>query len=939
MRSTLWMLVVFVSSLFISTSGMCTENPKPDQEHDWIAVSYPCAIDTAELRKLGIIAMSWESDAYKQPKILERGKGYFLSPVQAVPPVSVCESAPQNYPVVWQFRTGWNLIGNPLNEPISINKLFLYDSSYVNEVVAADATGLQNANKDYIMQPGQACWVYLDNDARTNIARQWVYVDIKSPEELFYVSSEIDSVSDGLNLPVISQSVKHVQLTALARQTQKVQYENITESAEWITSDPAVATVDKGLLHIHAQGIVKITARYKDSPEDHYSIRIVDGHDPVNMRFNVGPNTTVSATSSTKLQVFATFLSGTPQCQNQNPPFSTCTVDITSDVELTIDNPKAGRLQGNNFIASINASTARITAIYKKTFTSQTRIQIRAFSWDDYPIRITRTEPYPPQCGIVRQNIFAAGQQGTLQLQNTENTNIQEKLEWIISPPGFIEMQENTINTLTPGDVNIRAKFHDQISEPVQITIKPQDEPMCITANPSNSILVPSGASVSLSATAYYVKAACNQDIDPSEFCSRDISQEVAWALSNPSRGHLYNSTFLADGTPGQTSITGDIHGTKLPTIPVTIIDSQFQFLEIHVSGAHSLEQCPVLMTEGDINGCYSLMTGRDINLEVMGKLSGNMHITSMYLSESATWTVSNPSIARIRNSVLTPLSPGLVWVQAHVGDTSSPRIQFMILGSNPMRSLLIGTQYAHTYGDTRKLPADICTPIVATMYTYGGGCDEGSDCTDVTAENVTREAAWIIEDPAVVSIIPRILPNPEDKRIMNCIQPIRAGQTQVRATYQDLTSNTQNLEIWSPKIFPGCASSTQSLAQWSDRYSSANMQTCAAFGPGEPVIIQYKAWLEDNAYYIDTCLDLFITDKQGNIVKTLREEGCTTENVAKFAARRQVYDHLATWNRLDDKGDPVAPGRYNAVARFAILYDPVISVPFQLIDTMDTSQ
>ena len=81
-----------------------------------------------------------------------------------------------------------------------------------------------------------------------------------------------------------------------------------------------------------------------------------------------------------------------------------------------------------------------------------------------------------------------------------------------------------------------------------------------------------------------------------------------------------------------------------------------------------------------------------------------------------------------------------------------------------------------------------------------------------------------------------------------------------------------------------------------------------------------------------DVCLDMYIYDAGEHLVKTFRDTNCSP--MALFSATDNytpVFQYVADWDRRDDAGKPVLPGEYYAVARFYILYCPVIKVKFAL--------
>ena len=79
-------------------------------------------------------------------------------------------------------------------------------------------------------------------------------------------------------------------------------------------------------------------------------------------------------------------------------------------------------------------------------------------------------------------------------------------------------------------------------------------------------------------------------------------------------------------------------------------------------------------------------------------------------------------------------------------------------------------------------------------------------------------------------------------------------------------------------------------------------------------------------------CLDLYIYDDQQNLIRTFRQEDCGA--MALFRSHdgfNPVYNYIAEWDQQDNDGNAVPLGAYTAVARFYLLYCPVIRVPFEI--------
>jgi hypothetical protein len=156
-----------------------------------------------------------------------------------------------------------------------------------------------------------------------------------------------------------------------------------------------------------------------------------------------------------------------------------------------------------------------------------------------------------------------------------------------------------------------------------------------------------------------------------------------------------------------------------------------------------------------------------------------------------------------------------------------------------------------------------------------------------------------------------------------------------VTAEYNGLKSNTITFDVWDTRTMTYCDANNVNKGEWNDDVASAMLETdCKVYDKGESVRIRYSAYLDEMWMgYIDNCLDLFILDGNNNIVRTIRNEGCTNEplNRSTMAKNAPVYQTLSVWDMRNDAGNAVPAGQYYAVARFSVVYEPVIRLPFTI--------
>lgn len=175
-----------------------------------------------------------------------------------------------------------------------------------------------------------------------------------------------------------------------------------------------------------------------------------------------------------------------------------------------------------------------------------------------------------------------------------------------------------------------------------------------------------------------------------------------------------------------------------------------------------------------------------------------------------------------------------------------------------------------------------------------------------------------------------------------------RAGKGGVRAVRGGFESKPLEVEVWEPSDdFQICgADANQSVWYdpnriWINRYASGAPQSraiiqtdCDRYKRGDTVKVRWFGQIAPGVphYRVNVCLDLYIKDCSGRVVKTFRREGCERfagRAASDFSDYTTVFDTVEEWDMTDDKGQPVAPGCYMASSTFNILYEPVVEVKF----------
>lgn len=235
-------------------------------------------------------------------------------------------------------------------------------------------------------------------------------------------------------------------------------------------------------------------------------------------------------------------------------------------------------------------------------------------------------------------------------------------------------------------------------------------------------------------------------------------------------------------------------------------------------------------------------------------------------------------------------------------------------------------------------------------MYDSGSGnFREVSGCITTYGSKIDEKYQMAMSENGVV--------NYEGAGVFKGLKP---GAVQVKAKKGDMKSVATPIEVWDQIAnFPTCNATKPNQSVWLDSWRDVNWNTCGwnssgnyecqdskpaskatiqtdcdTYAKGTPVKVRYEAEVVQNLGRgsVDVCLDLYIKNCNGGIVRTMRREGCETWGGSAFkttAGYNTVYETVSTWDMKNDSGVSVAPGCYRASATFNILYEPTVEVQF----------
>lgn len=428
-------------------------------------------------------------------------------------------------------------------------------------------------------------------------------------------------------------------------------------------------------------------------------------------------------------------------------------------------------------------------------------------------------------------------------------------------------------------------------------------------------------ANLSLYAKYYNYKNLCDYKYENSSGCMFKYVEvsDKAEVTYDKSLIKYENGVVTALGHTGYAKIEAEFEGVR-EYAKIELLGNELMMLKIDGPMGNEMSGCPVY-------GCYATNITKPIMLRVYAwkqVFSSGKDITSI-----SKWEISDPSVATIdETGKLTPKKAGKIWIRASYEDARSDKTWIYITDKKKDQFLAAGIGSSQKMlplkkGDTRN--------IYSALYKY-----ELYDSGDFRVGLIGYVSAdgIILEDSSLVSV----------STINNCkgqldcykVTGAAPGFESLNTTYQGLTSNSVDFEVWQYEEMKWCNSNFKNINTWSDSYDAvAVLETdCAEYKENETVKVRYTAKVPGgNSMFLDNCLDMWILDENDNVVKTFRNEGCSSEEIGRHSSKtvETVYQVAYDWDMTDDNGEKVPKGQYYATARFYIYYEPVIHLLFTI--------
>jgi hypothetical protein len=395
------------------------------------------------------------------------------------------------------------------------------------------------------------------------------------------------------------------------------------------------------------------------------------------------------------------------------------------------------------------------------------------------------------------------------------------------------------------------------------------------------------------------------------------VAGPVQWSVSDPSVAVISPDGVVTFLVPGDVEVWACLEDVCSEPYPLTGLENpQVVSLEIFPDYFYPMPLFEDIgMPAPGCLGCMfeaslRILAGDTANFFARGILETGSWVD---LTTEVGWLSSEPAAATLdADGLLTAHAKGETDVSATYESLTSNTVAVEVLDEAVLQDLFIYKQSGNgvlKVGSIDQLHAD-------AYY------------DPWMVRDVTAEVTWIVSDPAVAAVGP--------EGILTALAP---GFFTVKAFYQGKVSMEIGLEIWDEIEMSYCDPAAPNRAFWSDEYNRVILESdCASYPAGGQVSVRYT--IEENQPHewgiLDPCLDLVVLDAAGEIVKTLRFEGCGDLPFALEAGAQAdfdpIYQYSAVWDRTSDSGAPVAPGAYTIAGRFYIYYDPVVRLGITLV-------
>lgn len=389
------------------------------------------------------------------------------------------------------------------------------------------------------------------------------------------------------------------------------------------------------------------------------------------------------------------------------------------------------------------------------------------------------------------------------------------------------------------------------------------------------------------------------------------VTADVTWQINPDGAASIEKSGRYNPLALGAANITATLDGVRSNTLTINVKPKSLRWLmPKEIYGLDPLP-CP---SDPSYSWCYThgvMKLGDEAKIGVNGEFD-NAEVR--FMAPPYKFELSDASVLSITSyGEITTHKQGLCGIRAYIDGVYSEWLWLYVYTENKSAEFLI-MEFSNEETIVEKGHA---INIGVTHY-------KKSDYSNsFTSHNVTRVANWTLADPTVGGMNKGVFTG------------VKAGDTAVAATFNGLTSNSVDLRVWEPSHLEFCDAGNPNEQSWNDGFSVATLETdCKEYDSSDNVNVCFNAELRNDVFrrVLDVCMDLYIYDENENLVRTFQDRNCSpTPLFRRTEGYHPVYQYCAEWDRKDNSSNIAPKGKYTAVARYYILYCPVLKVSFEI--------
>lgn len=319
-----------------------------------------------------------------------------------------------------------------------------------------------------------------------------------------------------------------------------------------------------------------------------------------------------------------------------------------------------------------------------------------------------------------------------------EYRDVSNQVTWHSSQPSIATIAQTQAVGITKGVTLIHAQMGKRMSNQVELTVK--DEPMLVLQINTNEDDHPIGTLYNqLPAGAKQNLKAIATYADRTSF---DVSQQVEWFSSDNDILQVTDATanMLAKGN---TNVHATYLGYESNTLPFIVTDATLEFLKVSPAiastAAHSHQQFTAIAT-------YSDYTSQDVTSHV-------------------TWHSTNTDIASIMQGEAEALMPGSAQITASLQTMTSTAANLTVTDAKLIKLQITPTEPELNLGDE-------------LFYKVKAIYDDGS------TDDISDHVLWKSSNSDVSKVVAAYA------------KATAAGQTQIKAHFNGIESNTSTLTV-----------------------------------------------------------------------------------------------------------------------------------------------